>query len=138
VPPGSPFYSYVNRLLSLGVMGGYACGGPGEPCQEGSLPYFRPDENATRGQIAKIISNAAGYTEAHTGQTFEDIPATHTFYLPVERLASRAIMGGYDCGAPTEPCGPRSLPYFRPTTNATRGQVSKLVSNTFFHDCTLP
>ncbi|MDQ3707555.1 MAG: S-layer homology domain-containing protein [Chloroflexota bacterium] len=135
VPPGAPFYSYVNRLAALGVMGGYACGGPDEPCGAGNLPYFRPDNNATRGQIAKIVSNGAGYTESHTVQTFEDVPTTHTFYLPVERLASRAVMGGYDCGGPGEPCGPESLPYFRPGSNATRGQVAKIVSNTFFEGC---
>ena len=138
VPPGSTFYSYVNRLASLGVMGGYPCGTAGEPCHEGNLPYFRPDANATRGQIAKIVSNAAGYAEEHTGQTFEDVPGTHTFYLPVERLASRAAMSGYDCNGPGEPCGPANLPYFRPNDSAIRGHVAKIVANTFFEECAAP
>jgi hypothetical protein len=138
VPPGSPFYSYVNRLAALGVMGGYPCGDPGEACGAGGLPFFRPDRNATRGQIAKIVSNGAGYTESHTGQTFEDVSTTDTFYLPVERLASRAVMGGYDCNGPGEPCGTDGLPYFRPGSNATRGQVAKIVANTFFEECSAP
>jgi hypothetical protein len=138
VPPGATFYSYVNRLAALGVMGGYPCGSPGETCGEGNLPYFRPDEHATRGQIAKIVSNAAGYAEDHTAQTFEDVPATHTFYLPVERLASRAVMGGYACGSPGELCGQANLPYFRPNATATRGQVAKIVANTFFEECAAP
>lgn len=137
VPPGSPFYSYVNRLAGMGVMSGYPCGGPGEACGAGGLLFFRPDRNATRGQIAKIVSNGAGYTESHTGQTFEDVPATDTFYLPVERLASRAVMAGYDCNNPGEPCGPDGRPYFRPGSNATRGQVAKIVANTFFEECSV-
>jgi hypothetical protein len=44
-------------------------------------------------------------------------------------------MGGYGCGELSEPCGPGSLPYFRPGSNATRGQVAKIVSNTFFEEC---
>ncbi|MEA2575164.1 MAG: hypothetical protein QOH93_2462 [Chloroflexia bacterium] len=135
VPAGAPFYSYVNRLAVLGVMSGYACGEPGESCGASNLPYFRPDDSTTRGQIAKIVANGAGYAEGHTGQTFEDVPATHAFYLPVERLASRGIMSGYDCGGQGEPCKPGGRPYFRPGANATRGQVAKIVSNTFFKDC---
>ncbi|MDQ3927830.1 MAG: PKD domain-containing protein, partial [Chloroflexota bacterium] len=45
VPPSfdaSSFYVYVERLSSLGVMGGYPCGGPGESCGAGNKPYFRP------------------------------------------------------------------------------------------------
>jgi len=33
---------------------------------------------------------------------------------------------------------PANLPYFRPNNNATRGQTSKIVSNTFFPDCNPP
>jgi hypothetical protein len=28
-----------------------------------------------------------------------------------------------------------NLPYFRPANNATRGQVAKIVSNSFFPEC---
>ena len=33
---------------------------------------------------------------------------------------------------------PANLPYFRPGNNATRGQASKIVSNTFFPGCVTP
>jgi len=33
---------------------------------------------------------------------------------------------------------PQNRPYFRPNNNATRGQTSKIVSNTFFPDCVMP
>jgi N-acetylneuraminic acid mutarotase len=140
VPLGSTFQVYVGRLASRGYISGYACGGVGEPCDPpGNLPYFRPNNNATRGQISKIVSNAAGFSEPHTGQTFEDVAPGSTFYDFIERLASRSIMGGYPCGGAGEPCvPPDNRPYFRPNNNATRGQTSKIVSNTFFPACNTP
>jgi S-layer family protein len=57
VPPGHTFYDYIWRLTSLEIMSGYPCGGVGEPCGNGNLPYFRPEANATRGQAAKIVAN---------------------------------------------------------------------------------
>ena len=138
VPPSNTFYEWINRLARRGHMGGYACGGPGEPCVN-NMPYFRPFANATRGQTSKIVSNAAGFTEMHTSQTFQDVPPTHTFYQEIERLASRNVMGGYPCGGPGEPCiAPQNRPYFRPGNDVTRGQSAKIVANTFFPDCFTP
>jgi 5'-nucleotidase / UDP-sugar diphosphatase len=138
VPPSNTFYEWIERLTTRGYMSGYACGGPGEPCTSGR-PYFRPFANATRGQTSKIVSNAAGFTETHTSQTFQDVPPTHTFYQEIQRLASRGVMGGYVCGGPGEPCvGPENRPYFRPGNDVTRGQSSKIVANTFFANCNTP
>lgn len=138
VPLGSTFYQWINRLSNRGFMGGYACGGPGEPCGNGNKPYFRPGANASRGQTSKIVSNAAGYIDNVTGQIFEDVPPVHTFYAEIQRLASRGIMQGYPCGSVGEPCGPNNLPYFRPQDSVTRGQSAKIVSNTFFPGCVTP
>lgn len=135
IMPGSSFYDYIGRLAMRGYIGGYACGGPGEPCVGSNMPYFRPNNNATRGQISKIVANAAGYTEPATGQTFEDVAPGSTFYDVVQRLTSRNIMSGYACGGAGEPCGSGNKPYFRPSANATRGQTAKVVSNTFFPEC---
>ena len=59
VAAGSTFHVFVERLLlnRPGVMGGYACGGPGEPCDTQSRPYFRPTNSLTRGQTSKIVGN---------------------------------------------------------------------------------
>jgi hypothetical protein len=135
VEPNNTFYLYVERMAARGIIGGYPCGGAGEPCGVGNRPYFRPNANATRGQISKIVSEAANFNDPQTGQTFEDVPTGSTFYLWIERLASRGIMGGYACGGAGEPCGAGNRPYFRPNNNATRGQVSKIVTNTFFPGC---
>ena len=54
VAPGSPFYAFVETAACHGVISGYTCGSPGEPCSGGAL-YFRPGNPATRGQLAKIV-----------------------------------------------------------------------------------
>jgi Tol biopolymer transport system component len=127
VPPDHTFYLHIESAYRMGVLGGYPCGGEGEPCDDRDRPYFRPGNNATRGQIAKILSSASIFTEPAVGQTFEDVPSTHTFYQYVERMSSRGIIGGYPCGGEQEPCGPENRPYFRPGNNATRGQLSKMI-----------
>ncbi len=140
VGPGSTFYDYVQRLASRGYISGYACGGPGEPCvPPANLPYYRPDTALTRGQISKIVSNSAGFGDPPVGQQFEDVAPASTFYTYVYRLAGREVMQGYQCGGAGEPCiPPDNRPYFRPNNNATRGQTSKIVSNTFFPGCNIP
>ena len=61
VPATNPFYDYIRCLACRGIVGGYPCGSPGEPCPG---LYFRPDTNVTRGQVAKIVAEAAGFTDA--------------------------------------------------------------------------
>jgi hypothetical protein len=140
VAPGSTFYDFVQRLGTRGYMSGYTCGGAAEPCvPPGNLPYFRPGSTATRGQVAKIVSNAASFDEQPSGQTFQDMPPDATFYLWLGRLSSRGIVNGYPCGGAGEPCvPPGNLPYFRPGNNVTRGQAAKIASNTFFPGCAAP
>ena len=117
MPPGSTFYPYVQALACRGYISGYPDG------------TFRPGLAVTRGQLSKVVANAAQFSEPHTNQTFQDVPVTHTFYLYIQRLASRGIIGGYACGAPGEPCiPPNNRPYFRPGNNVTRGQASKIVA----------
>jgi hypothetical protein len=136
---GSTFFQFIGRLAWRGYISGYPCGGPGEPCQPSNLPYFRPNNNATRGQISKIVSNAAGLADPPYGQQFEDVGVGSTFYTYTYRLVSRGVMSGYPCGGAGEPCvPPGNLPYFGPNNNATRGQTSKIVGNTFFPDCSPP
>jgi hypothetical protein len=130
--PDNTFYVYVERMARRSIIAGYNCGEPGEPCDAHSHPYFRPNNNATRGQIAKIVSGASGLTGQVAGQTFADVPPTSPFYVYVERLVEHNAMSGYPCGGAGEPCDAQSHPYFRPNNPATRGQTSKIVANIFF------
>jgi hypothetical protein len=72
VPPDSPFYSYIECLACrdiIDIISGY---------QDGT---FRPGNNVTRGQAAKIVANSAGYDETipPTQQTFSDVAPGSTF-----------------------------------------------------------
>jgi hypothetical protein len=117
VPQGSTFYDDIHCMACRGNIQGYADG------------TFRPNSSVTRGQLAKMVSNAAGLSETHANQTFEDVPMGSAFYSFIERLASRGIIGGYTCGEANEPCvAPENRPYFRPNTDVTRAQTSKIVS----------
>jgi S-layer homology domain len=135
VPQGSTFYPYVRCMACQGIINGYPCGGVGEPCNGNNDPYFRPGNDVTRGQFAKITANAAGYNDTPGAQQYEDVLPGSTFYDYIWRLSDRGLVNGYPCGGPGEACGPFNLPYFRPGSNATRGQASKIVSNTFFPNC---
>ncbi len=137
VPPSLPYYAAINRMAVRLLIGGYPCGTVlNEPCvAPDNRPYFRPNNHATRGQIAKIVANGAGLSDPPVGQMFEDVPPEQPFYVWVQRLASLGVMGGYPCGGEYEPCGPESKPYFRWQNDSTRGQVAKVTSNTFFPNC---
>lgn len=136
VPADSTYYDYVETAQHLGLVGGYACGGPGEPCVgPDNLPYYRPDANVTRGQIAKItvsaaiIADPANWTlEDPPSNTFEDVLVGSTFFRFVETAASHGILVGYPCGnPPAGACHSENKPYFLPGANATRAQISKVV-----------
>jgi hypothetical protein len=140
VPPTQPFWLWIERHAIRDIISGYDCGGPGEPCDPQNRPYFRPNNDVTRGQAAKILAGAAGFQEPvpSTQQTFTDVPYTNPFWLWIERSAARNIISGYTCGGPGEPCDPQSRPYFRWGANATRGQMSKIAAQTFYPNCYSP
>ncbi len=126
VPTSSPFYAVIETGAAHGIISGYTCGGPGEPCDPQQRPYFRPYANITRGQLAKVISLARGYPlPAPTPPTFADVPPSHPFYGYIEAVAAQGVVSGYSCGGPGEPC---PGVYFRPGNSATRGQVAKFVT----------
>ncbi len=112
VCPEDFFYDPVLQLNDDGIISGY---NTVPPCDNVlHVSCFKPFNNMTRGQISKVVSLAAGFSEPVSGQTFEDVPPTNTFYPYVERMASCGIIGGYPCGSPGEDCiPPDNRPYFR-------------------------
>jgi hypothetical protein len=150
VPPDQVFWIYVQQLSNDHVMGGYPCGGVNpqtgedEECDDQDRPYFRVNNYATRGQLAKIVANAAGLSGGGSGQTYSDVPPSaspSSFYPYIEELSSMGVMGGYKCGTSdprSGPCDGANRPYFRPANNVTRGQAAKIVANTFFPGCQTP
>jgi hypothetical protein len=123
----------VHCLACRGILGGYTCGGPGEPCDANHNSYFRPGALITRGQIAKIVSNSAAFVDdpgPTPPQQYEDVAAANPFYLFIYRLTLHHDISGYTCGGVGEPCvPPANRPYFRYGANASRGQLSKIVAS---------
>ncbi|MGA7730996.1 MAG: hypothetical protein WCD37_06950 [Chloroflexia bacterium] len=61
-------------------------------------PYFGVSELVTRGQEAKIVSEAAGFNDnVDNRHTFQDVPPGSPFHPFVERLAMRGIVRGRPC-----------------------------------------
>jgi hypothetical protein len=119
VPVGSTYYPYIYCLVCDGVITGY------------SDNTFRPNADITRGQLAKIVSNSAGYSEQIPIQLYQDVPLGSPFANYVGRLAYRGTVTGYRCGRPGAPCiPPGNLSYFLPNANVTRGQAAKIVAST--------
>jgi hypothetical protein len=125
VPAGSTFYDYVETGAANGVASGYPCGAPSELCDSQHRPYFRPNNNVSRGQLAKMIANARGWTLYNPATaTFNDVPVGSTFFGYVERVVAFGVINGYPCSGPGEPCPGR---YFRPNGTSTRAQASKMI-----------
>lgn len=129
VPPGHPFWLYVERAALHGVISGYSSS---PPCTTG-VPCFLPANGVTRGQTAKFVANAGGYGEIipSTQQTFTDIPPSHPFWVYVERTALHGVISGYSSSPPCT----TGVPCFLAANSVTRGQTSKFIANTFFPNC---
>lgn len=105
VPPGSPFYSYIETARSLGVLGGYSDG------------TFRSNDPLTRAQAVKMIMVAHGWPpEDSQPQVFTDIPPEHWAFGYIQAAYSHGIINGYADGT------------FRPQDTVTRAQVAKLLT----------
>lgn len=124
VQPGHTFYSYVETGRNLGLFSGYPDG------------TYKPDMQVTRGQIAKIVVNAAILADPANwtlvnppANTFEDVLPGNVFYQHIETAYAHGVIEGYPCGTlPAGPCvAPDNKPYFLPGANATRAQISKVV-----------
>jgi hypothetical protein len=132
VPTTHTFYAHIERLASRNIISGYST-----DCATGGL-CFRPETPVTRGQVTKMAANAAQFfdTPAPGTQTFTDVLPSDPFWVYVERLIAKGVINGYPCGrSADEPCDDQARPYFRSRTPITRGQMAKVVANTFFPEC---
>lgn len=129
---GNNFYPYIQSLACRNLIAGYSTN---PPCVTGT-PCFLPGNSLTRGQIAKFISNAAGYTDTipPSQQTFTDVPSGNTFWVYIERAYAHGVIGGYTSSPPCT----TGVPCFLPGNNVTRGQTAKFVSNAAGYADTIP
>src|SRR5262249_9860322 len=55
----SSYYTFLHDIYMAGIVSGYDCGGPGEPCvPPENLPYYRPGSGVTRAPIGKFLGPA--------------------------------------------------------------------------------
>ncbi len=119
------YYASVYYLACRGVISGYSDG------------TFRPYNNTTRGQLAKIVVLAYAIPlvtpPAEGARTFSDVTPDNVFYGLIETAAARSLVSGYTCGGSNpqtgaaELCDAAQRPYYRPGNNVTRGQLTKIV-----------
>jgi hypothetical protein len=104
VPPDHPFYEWVETAYNEEIVAGYDDG------------TFRPYNNVTRGQLVKIVCNAAGWTPLDPPTpTFIDVPPDHPFYAFIEAAVCRGVITGYNDGT------------FRPANSVIRAQAAKII-----------
>jgi hypothetical protein len=109
VPAGHAFLDYIETAYNRGIVSGYSCG---SGCLE-----FRPASDVTRAQLCKIMVLAEGWAiDTANGPHFADVPVGSAFYEFVETAYNRGVISGYGST-------------FRPGSNATRGQIGKIVYN---------
>ena len=126
VPSSNPFYSYIRCLACQGILNGYSTS---PPVRRAARPASSPAPTSRAGQAAKIVANAAGYTDAipSTQQTFTDVPPA----IPSGCTSSGRPPCIACTAAATPPSRPRpaTVPYFLPFANVTRGQMAKIDAN---------
>ena len=121
--PSAYYYAAVYALAGRGVVSGYSDG------------TFRPFALTTRAQLTKIVTLAFALplVPPPATATFADMDRSSVFYGLIETAAARGIVSGYTCGGgnpqtgTAEPCDRARRPYFRPSNNVTRGQLTKIV-----------
>ncbi|MEK3764664.1 S-layer homology domain-containing protein [Solibacillus sp. FSL K6-4121] len=100
------FYDAIQSLSERGIINGF---------QDGT---FKPGQNLTRGQAAKII---AGVLQLDTNNVinpnFKDIPTSHQYYGAIAALKQAGIIDGYEDGT------------FRQGANIQRNHVAKIIAN---------
>ena len=116
------FFVSVQYLACHGIISGY------------SNNTFRPYNQTTRAQLAKIIVGGKGWALDTTGGPhFSDVPSSNIFYGLIETAFNHGIISGYTCGGvnaqtgTSEPCDAARHPYYRLGNNVTRGQLSKII-----------
>ncbi len=107
VQPTDYFYEPVRSLYCSGAISGYPDN------------TFRPYNNASRGQLTKIVVLAQAMSiNTDGGPHFSDVSLSNPFYDYIETAFNAHIISGYDDGT------------FRWSNNITRGQLTKIVVNT--------
>lgn len=103
-----PFYDEIQNLNDRGIINGF---------QDGT---FKPAQNLTRGQAAKIIAGVLGLDTANVNNpNFKDIPTNHLYFGAIAALKQEGIIAGYADGT------------FRQDDFIQRNHVAKILAKAF-------
>ncbi len=112
VPNGAPFYQEITSLKCAGIVSGYP--------QSSGPNVYKPNNNVTRGEMAKLIKNAFNIPTNTSCGEFPDVPNGAPFYQEITSLKCAGIVSGYP-----QSSGPN---VYKPDNNVTRGEMAKFVS----------
>lgn len=102
VKPSHFYYDAVLKMAAKGIISGYSDG------------TFRPSQDITRGQAAKIMTNALGLdTKNVKDPGFKDVSKSYPFYGEIAALVNAGIIKGYTDDT------------FKPTESLTRAQMAQ-------------
>ena len=105
VKPADFFYTAVNELAEKKIVSGYGDG------------TFRPFNNVTRGEAAKMLALSLKLDVANAETTqFSDVKKGDIFYKYIAALANKGIINGYPDGS------------FKPNEVVQRGAMAKMVA----------
>jgi S-layer homology domain len=114
VPPSYFAYTFIESGYHAGILGGFDPAG----CTShgATYPCYLPNLPITRGQLTKLVVNAAHYTLVTPGtQTFSDVPPSNVFYIAIETAHAKGVINGYPDGT------------FRPNNNIRRDEMAQIV-----------
>lgn len=92
----------IDKWSASGVINGYEDG------------TFRPDDNITRAELAKVISVAKGYTE-EAAISFSDVSEDDWFTPSLKKCVAKGVIGGYEDGT------------FRPDAYVNREEAATMI-----------
>lgn len=97
----------IDLVAEAGIVGGYADGS------------FRPNNNITREQFAKVVANFMGYTEKGDVSVFPDVDPEGVLTPYVALCVKAGVLGGYSDGT------------MRPKQPITREQAAAMLCRAF-------
>lgn len=106
VPKTHAYYSAITQLYQAGVV-------------DGNDSYYNPDQPISRGQLAKILTNAFDFELINTSK-FSDVAENDVFNIYIGALVNKNITTGYTDGT------------FKPNNHVTRGQFASFIYRTLY------
>ena len=107
---GTKYETAINELIDLGIVTGYPDG------------TYKPNENVTRAQLAKIICEALKLEEVTDSITFSDVASNHWAMKYIKTASKNNIITGYTDGT------------FKPEANVTYAEAVTMVMRAIRND----